>query len=764
MEDKMIKKESIRDEIAFLRGENERLRKELANYDLFYHKIGKIGHWENNIINTKTKWSEKTFAIFGYKPNEDEPHEIFSRHIHPEDKEEYWNTIKDFFSSDKKEISPIYVRIIDKNNQCRDISVQGMFETDSKGNKIKVYGTIQDITEQFNIQKELRDNTKQLEMLFDNMNEAFGLHEIILDKDGKPVDYRYIDINPAFEKLTGLKKTEVIGKCVKQILPKIEKYWIDIYGKVALSGEGVHFTNYVKEFDKYYKVKAYSPKPGFFAVTFADITDRQKAELKLKESEERFRLIIEHAADAVYLCDMKGNIIDCNQKACSLLGFKRKELLQKTVMELDANYPSLEECLVIWNKLEKKKSYSFEGRHIQKDGTTIPVEINTSSIQLNGEKHILGFVRDIRARRKNLELIKKLSTAVIQSPVAIVITDIEGTIEFVNPQFTKVTGYSFKEAIGQNPRILKTEHTTVEEYKEMWDTILQGKIWKGEFYNKRKDGTCFWELATIAPIIEENGNSIGFIAVKENITERKKSMEALKNSEQRLAEANTTKDRLFSIIGHDLKNPIGSIISYGELINSSLQNQKYDSLEKHVKMLTRSAEQSYNLLINLLDWARNQIGSIAFNPRELLLFEIVSEIMSLLDGSAENKEILIKNEVQKDLQIFADVTMLDTIIRNLISNAIKFTPKKGIIEIGSRGDDDNVLLWVKDTGVGIEPERLKKIFAIEKSKSTPGTDKEEGTGLGLILCHDFVEKHNGKIWVDSKVNKGTIFYVQLPKK
>jgi signal transduction histidine kinase len=229
-----------------------------------------------------------------------------------------------------------------------------------------------------------------------------------------------------------------------------------------------------------------------------------------------------------------------------------------------------------------------------------------------------------------------------------------------------------------------------------------------------------------------------------------------------LNEANATKDKLFSIIAHDLRGPIGTVFGLSEYLVEEIKNNNLLTAKKFASLIHQNLNDTYNLLNDLLDWARSQLQKIEFNPRHLVLFVVINEVKNLLSVQAEKKNISLKINVEKSHQALADGEMLKTILRNLISNAIKFSNANGEITIFTKINDNFIELSVRDNGVGIAPNALKNLFYLESNISTPGTSGEKGTGLGLILVKDFVEKNGGEIWVESEVQRGSIFSFTLP--
>jgi signal transduction histidine kinase len=241
-----------------------------------------------------------------------------------------------------------------------------------------------------------------------------------------------------------------------------------------------------------------------------------------------------------------------------------------------------------------------------------------------------------------------------------------------------------------------------------------------------------------------------------------KQSELLKESNHQLSILNATKDKFFSIIAHDLRNPFNIVTGFSDLLLKKINTLPQEKITKYLEMIHSSSTKGNNLLENLLQWSRNQTGSISFNPIKLNLFEIVEEATNFFRSDIERKNIIISNLIDHHITILADDNMIKTIFRNLISNATKFTHDGGRISLSSNVIDSLVELSVTDTGVGIPDKDIVNLFQIDFSLTTKGTANETGTGLGLILCKEFIEKHNGKIFVESKVGKGTTFKFTLP--
>lgn len=246
------------------------------------------------------------------------------------------------------------------------------------------------------------------------------------------------------------------------------------------------------------------------------------------------------------------------------------------------------------------------------------------------------------------------------------------------------------------------------------------------------------------------------------LDDRNRVENALRESELQLKEINKSKDKLFSIIAHDLKSPFTSIVGYSEILKDYTANCNQQETVNYASIINTSSKQTLQLLENLLDWARLQQGRIIFRPQNLNFNELEYEVFDLTKDIAEQKGISIQNTIPANLNVYADKDMIKIVLRNLVSNAVKFTPKGGYVEISSKLTDKEVFISVTDNGVGISADDIGKLFDISSNFSTKGTNEEKGTGLGLSLCKEFVEMNNGKIWVKSELGKGSNFSFSLP--
>lgn len=379
------------------------------------------------------------------------------------------------------------------------------------------------------------------------------------------------------------------------------------------------------------------------------------------------------------------------------------------------------------------------------------------------QEKVVSLNNEIDVRKKTEKMLKKLTVAVEQSPVSIVITDIKGVIEYVNPKYCESTGYSEKETIGNNANMIKG-NTPATVYRELWKTILNGEIWMGEFENRKKNGEYHFEEAIIAPIKNEKDEIINFVAVKTDITERKKNENALKTSESNLKISNATKDKLFSLIAHDLRSPFSTIIGFSDLLAEGVETDSKEDLSHKIGFVQNAANKAFDLLTTLLDWARSQTNQISVQSSNFDISKLINSVIHEIENVAQSKNIQLTFSNQNDIEISSDKNLIKTVLRNLISNAIKYIKTDGQINISLNALDGFVEISVADNGIGMNDEIRNNLFLSNVNKSTYGTKNEKGTGLGLVICKEFVTKLGGKIWVDSQLDKGSTFYFTIPVK
>jgi PAS domain S-box-containing protein len=349
-----------------------------------------------------------------------------------------------------------------------------------------------------------------------------------------------------------------------------------------------------------------------------------------------------------------------------------------------------------------------------------------------------------------------------QSPIGMALV-LHETGEFleVNNSILKSTGYTKEEFLNLSYWDLtpkEYEQQEIEQLKTLNETGRFGPNFK-EYI--RKDGSRYPLSISGALFIDTDGRKVVW-GIIEDISDRKKQELIIKNQNEELLRLNASKDKFFSILAHDLKNPFSAIIGSSDLLLTRSANNDSEEIDRYAKIINQSSKKALDILLNLMDWSQIQTGSTKYVPESIDVSSLVEEAILLLGCNAEEKSISIQNQIPQGTTIFADKVMMSIVLRNLISNAIKYTHLEGIVSISSIQKENELVISVQDNGVGIPKDKIQRLFQIDGVYSTPGTKKEKGTGLGLILCKEFIEKNKGAIWVESNVDFGTVFHFSLP--
>jgi two-component system, sensor histidine kinase and response regulator len=341
--------------------------------------------------------------------------------------------------------------------------------------------------------------------------------------------------------------------------------------------------------------------------------------------------------------------------------------------------------------------------------------------------------------------------------------DAEGRFMYVNSKYKELLGYEPEELIGHfifEFRHPKMENESREEFEEL---LIDSDPVEDTWLFKTKSGSWRWFNCYFNTFTNSKGEPHVSL-VSFDITEKKIADEQLQTYASELIKLNATKDKFFGIIAHDLKNPFSSLLGASEILANEAHQYDVNNIVQFCTLMNDAAKRGYALLENLLEWSRSQTDNLKCNPQKISIREMVAENLSNVKVLAANKKIKLHSVVNDDVYAVVDKNMLNTILRNLLNNALKFTHIGGEVTVNASLKNDNVMISVKDTGIGIKKEDIEKLFRIDIKYTNIGTAQERGTGLGLILCKEFVEKHGGEIWVESIPGKGSEFKFTIPLK
>jgi len=714
-------------------------------------EMAKLGHWELDIVKNELIWSDEIYRIFELQPQEFEAnYESFLENIHPEDREK----VNDAYLNSLQDKTPYKIehRLLSKSGKIKHVLERCKTDYNKKGEAIRSIGTILDITKQIELEEILRKSEEKFKQLSNLTFEGILIHN-----KGVAIDY-----NLSFLKMFGYLREELRGKnIIDFIIPKkyhetiaktIVKKQILPFEIEGIKKDGSVFPieiearDFVSESNKLFRVAA-----------IRDISEKVIARKALFKSEEKFRAIVENTSEWIWEMDETGVIIYSNSVVESILGHSNIELMGKNNFNLIHKLDRERIQKVFTQKVEQQKGWkNLELRWSHKDGSYRYLE--SSAVPILNEDGILtgfrGVNRDITERKLADAEYKKLSTVVAQSANTIIITDTDGKIEYTNPRFTEVSGYTAEEVVGKNPKFLGSGRQNEEFHAKVWETVKSGKIWKGEFQNKAKNGDLFWEQATISPIRNDEGEIRNFLTIKEDIT-------ILKNALLKAKESDKLKSSFLASMSHEIRTPMNSIIGFSEfLLEPNLsKNKRIDFAE----IVISNSKQLLTIVNDLLDISKIEAGAVHLNYESVNINKMLDDLCTFYIPLA--KENNLNLHCEKGLEnyksvIDIDKTKLNQVLTNLLSNAFKFT-KKGEVEFGYELVKDNLQFYVKDTGKGITEKLKDKIFDRFFQGNLDLNKQYAGTGLGLAISKNFVELFNGNIWFTSS-KKGTTVYFTVP--
>ncbi|MER2060821.1 MAG: PAS domain S-box protein, partial [Niallia sp.] len=465
---------------------------------------------------------------------------------------------------------------------------------------------------------------------------------------------------------------------------------------------------------------------------------------------------MQHALDEsaiVAFTDNNGIITYVNDKFIEVSKYSREELLGQNHRILNSGHHSPEFFRELWKTIKNGQIWKGEILNKAKDGTLYWVDTVIVPF-LNKEGAPYQYVairRDITEQKmvqhqleESVREVSDITYALEQSSI-IAFTDKRGIITKVNSKFCEISGYSRQELIGNTHRIVNSGYHSKEFFRNVWQTIGKGQIWKGEIRNKRKDGTYYWVDTTIVPFLDKNNKPYQYLAIRNDITEKKRTEEVLHRQDKLAAVG-----QLAAGVAHEIRNPLTSIKGYAEFL--SMDETEKDRQE-YFDIILDEIERVNSIVEEFMVLSKPTVSVL--EKRRLL--PIIDNVASILDYQLrKNKIQLHRNYEEHNLLVECDENKLKQVFLNFIKNAVEAMPNGGSIDVTVKREKDNINIVIKDTGIGMEKEQLKKL-------GEPFfTTKKDGNGLGLMVSFKIIENLNGKVYIDSELNKGTSFYITLP--
>lgn len=635
--------------------------------------------------------------------------------------------------------------------------------TNSEGMVTGLVGVGRDITQQKKQSEALVLSESKYRNLFENNPAPMWIYDL--------ETLSFLEVNDTAIAQYGYSREEFLSMNLKDIRPKedIETLLKDveltthpfnragIWRHIKKNGEQifVEITSHQIEFEERLAR----------IVLINDVTERKKIENALVESERSLKQaqIVANMCDWQY--DLKTNKTKWSENSYRIYELEPFEIEPSyeyfksrvhpdDLHLIDEGYLSLLQTRL---PVEQEIRLTFPDNRIKWiQNKIIPTFEDEKLVFLNGVNI------DITELKKTNEQIVKLSTALEQSPLSILITDKMGVIEYVNNTLVQITGYATTELIGHNARIFKSGEKTPEEYRELWETITSGKEWRGEFHSRKKNGGLYWESASIMPIKNAKGEIINYIAIKEDITNQKMLMNELVLSKEKAEESDRLKSAFLANMSHEIRTPLNGILGFTEL----LVDPDYDDDQKAnmANLILDNGELLLSIINDVLDISKIEAGQIVIHKSQFGVAKLISDIKNTFTVKAQKSGLELKiasNDSAFNLELNTDYVRLRQVLTNLVSNALKYT-EKGFIEIGCTEKTNELIFYVRDSGIGVSEVNKVKIFE-RFNREDAFTKKIGGAGLGLSIAKSFVEMLGGRIWVESELEKGSTFYFTILK-
>jgi PAS domain S-box-containing protein len=621
---------------------------------------------------------------------------------------------------------------------------------------------------------ESREDRDNLELIFNTNPDAVSITHATTGS--------FVRINDGFTALTGYTRAEVLGKSILDVNiwtnPADHRKFVSLLKEKGFC-ENLEFAFQCKDQTQHIgmvsaRTTTMQGDPHIISIT-RDITHRKLAEAQLR--------LIENTNDVIWTMELDGTISYISPSVEKMRGFTPAEAIRQPIEEIHTP-DSLSIVIEYFKRLTdalqagiRPEDFMGELEYRCKDGSIIWAEANVCTIFDSAGKciKILGVTRDIAKRKLAEAELHKLSQVVEQSGATVVITDTTGNIEYVNAAFVATTGYTAAEAMGRNPRILKSDLTPADTYAEMWKQLTAGRTWRGEWQNRAKDGTLFWEAASISPIRDSAEKITHYVAIKENITARKLAEAELRETNIRLevatarakamaaqAEiANAAKSTFLANMSHEIRTPMNGIIGMtGLLLDTNLDDE-----QRYYADIVRSSGESLLGLINdILDFSKIEAKKLDLETLDFDLLNLLDDFVVTLAVRAHEKglELLCAADLDIPTSLRGDPGRLCQILTNLAGNAIKFTHYGEIVVrvqlIENNRDDVLLRFAVQDTGIGISKENLDMIFSDFTQADTSIARQYGGTGLGLAISKQLSELMGGEVGVESEVGQGSEFW------
>lgn len=749
-----------------LEAENQEFKKTIENHKLMTDTINET-FWLSDFQEKKVLYVSPSYErMFGMSVESlyKDP-TSWDTNLHPDDKER----IRDAFN--KKVPLNSYdeeFRIIREDGKIDWVRDRAFAINDKDGQLKLITGLTQFITKKKQAEFRLKETTENLIQIMETIPEGI----LIVDKD-----YNTIFINKFLMNILALSQEEVY---VENILKTLNQGFFDelkdsikdIFEYERTKTEEINFINFINE-EFWVEIKAtkihFNGKECIL-VSVNDITNLKKAQHAVLNSRKNIYALINNTEYALILLNRDGKIIKFNNSAYDLFTFLTElNLLKKASIKNYFSDAEYERFQVEFNKALNNEKVVFEKEYFLGNGDSFWLEeryhpAKSEEGEIFGVTYSLLNISERKKSEKELMESRAYIKAIFDSSSELNLFALDKNLKYTafNGQHAFKMHQLWNKDIEVGMSILDvvTDQSAKDKIKKNFERALSGEEFTLIETFRETDDKIYYENS-YSPIIYSDGDTEGIVVIVRDITDKVINQKKLEKSERELKELNSSKDKFFSIIAHDLKAPLSGFIGLSNELSDNADFLSTEEVKEHAKSMNDSAKNIYQLLENLLEWSRTITGKKQVTKDNLNPHIIAETLVGLFKDVSKNKNVSLVNEFDSKVYLYGDANMFTTILRNLISNSIKFT-QDGKITIGMSEVDGMAQVFVKDTGVGMKEETKAKLFRIDQNVTELGTNQEKGTGLGLILCKEFVEKNGGNIWVESELGKGTTFYFTFP--
>jgi len=753
----------------------ETLRANEAKLDIAL-RSARMGVWHWDIQANQRYSDDQTNLLLGIDPQDRYAGstEGFLLRVHPEDRE----TVLGAQTRSLEEDLPYECeyRIVWPDGSIHFINSRGQVLRDASGQPTRLFGVLWDISERKQAELALRDSEKKYSSLFSSIQEGFSLHEILTDEHGASVDYRFLEVNPAFEAMTGIPRDRWIGHTVKEVLPGTETHWIETYGRVALTGEPILLENHSADLGRWYQVYAFSPEPRRFAVLSIDITASRRAEEAARESEARFQSLVDAAPEPIFV-QTQGQFTYVNKAAMTLLGASEADqLLGRPVLDrIHPDYREIVQERITGLNTLSRKGLEREIVFLRLDDAPVDAETNGVPIRFQGEAGSLIFARDITERKRLQDALVKserlLREAQEVGHIGCYLLDVTNGTWESSETLNEIFGIdsSYPRTI-EGWLTLVVPHFRAELGRYLQNIFMNRSRFNMDYQIIRPDGEERWISGLGELDLDREGNPRYMVGTIQDITDRKRAearvLHLNEELEQRVLErtaqleaANKEMEAFSYSVSHDLRAPLRGIDGFSRALQEDY-GDRLDAEGQHCLDRVRHGARQMGLLIEDL-LALSRVGRGGLNRRPLDLSVLIRKVLEELTQSDPTREI--KVVVAPDLFASGDPGLIHIALENLLANAWKFTRKNpdACIECGTLRQGTENVFFIRDNGAGFEMAYADKLFnAFQRLHSAADF---EGTGIGLAIVQRILQRHGGRIWVEAEPGKGATFFFTLPE-